>query len=250
MTAPGYYDHLVFNAPLSVARADALAGSIARRAPRTVLDIGCGWAELLLRIVAAAPTAAGLGVDTDERLLARGAAQAERCGVADRVRLVASDGASLAEPADAVVCVGADHVFGDQRAALDALRALVHPGGVLLFGTGYWQRTPSAAEGASFGATVAELGSLGELVDACVAAGYRALDVQTANEDEWNAFESGFLADWEEAVLAAPEATDAPQWRAAADAHRAGWLHGYRGVLGFAYLLLGVPAAGGVLSGG
>ena len=35
----------------------------------------------------------------------------------------------------------------------------------------------------------------------------------------------------------------ADELRAQADAHRQGWLHGYRGVLGFAYLTLGVPSA-------
>jgi SAM-dependent methyltransferase len=242
VTAPGYYEHLQFNAPLSDARADALAAAVAARAPRTVLDIGCGWAELLLRILAAAPDATGTGVDSDERLLARGRARAEQLGVAARAQLVATDGASPQEAADAVVCIGSDHVFGDQRAALESLRKLVRPGGVLLVGTGFWQRPPTPDQAGALGATVDEFGSLGELVDFAVATGYRPLQVQTANEDEWNAFESGYLADWEEAIVAVPpDAAEAAEWRTRADTHRTQWLSGYRGVLGFAYLLLGVP---------
>jgi len=236
---PSYYAHLDFNSPLSGPRADALAAAIARRRPRSVLDVGCGWAELLLRIVAAAPGARGLGVDSDERLIVRGRANAAERGLSDRVELRISDGSEPLDPADAVTCIGADHVFGTQAEALAALHPMVRPGGVLLFGTGYWQRLPTDAEAAGLGATPDELPELADLVDTCGAAGFRLLDLQTANEDEWNAFECGYLADLEEYLMTHPSADDV---RTEADAHRNGWLRGYRGVLGFAYLTLGVPS--------
>ncbi|HEY2299087.1 MAG TPA: class I SAM-dependent methyltransferase [Jatrophihabitans sp.] len=235
----GYYDHLDFNSPLSGTRADALAAALARRGPVTVLDIGCGWAELLLRVLAAAPDARGLGVDSDEKLIVRGRDNAVRRGLADRVELRAGEGSAPLEPADAVLCIGADHVWGDQASALAALHPLVRPGGVLLIGTGYWQRPPTVAQAAGLGATPDELPDLATLVDWSTAAGFRPVDIQTANEDEWNAFESGYLADLEEYVMTHPSAT---AQREQADRHRAGWLRGYRGVLGFAYLTLGVPS--------
>ena len=68
------------------------------------------------------------------------------------------------------------------------------------------------------------------------------MEIQTANEDEWNAFESGYLADWEEWLAGNADDPDAPARRADADHHRTGWLRGYRGVLGFAYLTLAAPA--------
>ena len=236
---PGYYAHLDFNSPLSGPRADTLAAAIAGRGPHSVLDIGCGWAELLLRIVAAAPGAHGLGVDSDERLIARGRTNAANRGLSERVELQISDGSQPLDPADAVTCIGADHVFGTQAEALAALHPLVRPGGVLLFGTGYWQRPPTMAEAAGLGATPDELPELADLVDTCAAAGFRVLDLHTANEDEWNEFESGYLADLEEYLMTHPS-DDAR--RVEADEHRAGWLRGYRGVLGFAYLTLGVPS--------
>jgi SAM-dependent methyltransferase len=239
---PGYYDRLDFNAPLSGGRADAVAAALAARRPRTVLDIGCGWAELMLRILAASPATTGIGVDSDAVLIARGRTNAERRGLADRVRLIAADGNEPVEPADLVLCVGSDHVYGTQAQALAALRPNVEPGGVLFFGTGYWQRPPSDAEAAGLEATPDEFDELGGLVDRAVAAGFRPLDIQTANEDEWNAFESGYLSDWEEGLMRNPGSPDADELRAAADRHRTGWLHGYRNVLGFAYLTLGVPS--------
>jgi SAM-dependent methyltransferase len=239
---PGYYDDLQFNAPLSDARADALAETLAARRPARVLDIGCGWAELLLRIVAAAPAATGIGVDQDEPLLERGRANAVRRGIAERVQLIASDGSVPLDPGDVVVCIGSDHVFGDQAGALAALAPLVNPGGVLLFGTGYWQQPPTSEQAAAFGATPDELFDLAGLVERTVASGFRPLDIQTANEDEWNAFESGYLRDWESWLVRNPQDGEAAQVRAKADTHRHGWLAGYRNVLGFAYLTLGRPS--------
>jgi cyclopropane fatty-acyl-phospholipid synthase-like methyltransferase len=238
---PGYYDDLQFNAPLSDARADAIAIALAARQPGRVLDIGCGWAELLLRIVAAAPSAIGIGVDQDEPLLDRGRANAAQRGIAERVQLIASDGSLPLDPGDVVVCIGSDHVFGDQAAALAALAPLVNPGGVLLFGTGYWQQPPTPEQAGAFGATPDELFDLAGLVERTLEAGFRPLDIQTANEDEWNAFESGYLRDWESWLMHNAAAADAGEVRAKADTHRGEWLRGYRNVLGFAYLTLGLP---------
>src|SRR4051794_195321 len=84
---PTRYAHLTFNAPLSETRADAIAARLAAGRPGSVLDVGCGWAELLLRVVARAPDATGVGVDTDERVLARGRSAARERGLADRVIL-------------------------------------------------------------------------------------------------------------------------------------------------------------------
>jgi hypothetical protein len=66
---------LTFHGPLSEGRAARLTERLARTDPRTVLDIGCGWGELMLRILEAVPEATGLGLDTDEGDLARGRGQ-------------------------------------------------------------------------------------------------------------------------------------------------------------------------------
>jgi SAM-dependent methyltransferase len=240
--AVGRYDKLSFNAPLSAGRADRLAAALASTDPASVLDIGCGWAELLLRIVALAPGARGKGADSDEALIARGRANAQRRGLADRVRLVVADGSEPVEPAELVLCVGADHAFGDQVDALRALRALVVPGGRLFFGTGYWAQPPTPEQAGAFGATPNELRTLAGLIDLVIEEGFRPLDIQTANEDEWNEFESGFLADWEDWLHRYPGDPGAADIVAKADRHRDEWLRGYRGVLGFAYLTLSRPA--------
>ncbi|WP_353950703.1 class I SAM-dependent methyltransferase [Knoellia sp. S7-12] len=235
---PGFYEHLTFNAPLSDARADALAGRLAAAAPSTVLDVGCGWGQLLVRIAARAPGATSLGVDTEERHLERGRARAQELGVSERVTFQNLPGGEVSEPADVVICIGSSHAFGDSPAeALAALMSLVRPGGRLVLGEGTWEvRGPVQPE--LVWDDVVALPSVAGLVDLAVEAGFRPLWTETANEDELFAFESGYLADLEEWLLHHDDA----EVRARADQHRKRWLHGYRNAFGFAYLTLGVPA--------
>jgi hypothetical protein len=87
------------------------------------------------------------------------------------------------------------------------------------------------------------LPDLAGLVDLAIAAGFRPLFVETANRDEWERFESGYLADWERWLHHHGDEPDASEIRAKADTHRNQWLRGYRHLLGFAYLTLGRPLA-------
>ncbi|MFC7491721.1 MULTISPECIES: SAM-dependent methyltransferase [unclassified Knoellia] len=236
--ALGFYEHLTFNAPLSEARADALVGRLAAAAPSTVLDVGCGWGELLVRVGAACPEVSALGVDTEERHLERARSRAVELAVADRVRFENRPGDQLTEPADVVICIGSSHAFGDTAAeALVGLRKLVRPGGRLVLGEGTWEvRGPVEPE--LVWDDLVALPSVAGLVDVAVEAGLRPLWIETANEDELFAFESGYLADLEEWLVHHDDAAV----RSRADEHRRRWLHGYRNAFGFAYLTLGVPA--------
>jgi SAM-dependent methyltransferase len=237
--APGRYESLEFNAPLSGDRADAIARALAEAEPTTVLDVGCGWGELLLRTLDAAPKATGWGIDTDPDVLARARVNAAARGLADRVTFVEDTAPTDREAADVVICVGSDHAYGSQSDALRELHRLVAPGGRLLFGTGFWELPPTADQAAVLGLAPDSLPDLAGLVDLALAAGFRPLFVQTANRDEWGQFESGYLSDWERWLHRHGDRPEADEIRARADAHRAGWLGGYRQILGFAYLTLG-----------
>jgi SAM-dependent methyltransferase len=235
---PERYSFLDFNAPLSSSRADAIARALAGDDPRNVLDLGCGWGELLLRVLAAGSKTTGLGIDSDAELIARARVNAAARGLSDRVEFVAVDAPTKHEPVDAVICVGADHAYGTQSDALMVLFDLVEPGGLLLFGSGFWEQTPTPGQAASIGLEPDSLTDLADLVDLAISIGFRPLAIQTANRDEWEQFESGFLADREQWLRRHGDDPAAEEIRAKADAHRTGWLRGYRNVLGFAYLTL------------
>src|SRR3954452_2620376 len=85
---PPRLTRLTFHGPLSEARAARIVGRLAERAPATVLDIGCGWGELVLRVLEAVPGATGVGIDLNGEDLARGRANAAARGLAGRVEFV------------------------------------------------------------------------------------------------------------------------------------------------------------------
>jgi cyclopropane fatty-acyl-phospholipid synthase-like methyltransferase len=238
---------LAFHGPLSEARAARLVDRLTRATPGTVLDIGCGWGELMLRILAAVPSATGLGIDTHEPDLTRGRENAKTRGLSGRVTFVNESGIRMSRgPADLVLCLGASHALSGAEppkhteGALRALRRLVTPGGRVLLGESFWQRPPTAAELAAMwpGTTAGELPDLAGLVDLAVDAGFRAAWTETASLDEWEEFESGYQADEEEWLAAHRDHPLAAETRQRVDEHRSYWLRGYRGVLGLAYLTL------------
>jgi len=142
---------LTFHGPLSAARADAVVRRLTANRPRTVLDIGCGWGELLLRILAAVPDATGTGVDVNAEDLARARRGAEERGLAHRVEFAEESALGTRRgPADLVLCLGATQALSQAEPAtaeaLRELRRLVSDDGRVLVGEGFWERPPTEAE--------------------------------------------------------------------------------------------------------
>lgn len=241
---PGYGTYLKFASPLSQDRADRIVSYAAATGPATIVDIGCGWGELLLQLLEAVPTATGAGIDTDGPDIARGKANAAARGLADRVTFTQGPGADHVTPADVVMCIGASHAYGDIPAALTALKRLVNPGGRLIFADAFWERPPSADDLSRLwpDASADEHTDLAGLVRQTEEAGYQPLWIETVNRDEWEFFEAGHLADQAHWLLENGRGEHADQIRERYTSHRTRWLTGTRDLLGFAYLTLGIPA--------
>jgi SAM-dependent methyltransferase len=236
-----------FHGPLSAARATRLIGRLTQGSPKTVLDIGCGWGEFLLQVLAATPGAEGVGIDLNTADLARAQTNADARGLAERVEFAEESGHETRRaPADLVLCLGASHALSDAPApalyaeALKTLRRLVKPGGRVLWSEGFWERRPTEAEVARAwpGATAEDHTDLHGLAELAADAGFRVGWLETANSDEWEEFESAYLADREEWL--ASNADD--DLKHEVDAHRRAWLTGYRNLLGMAHLTL-IPVA-------
>jgi SAM-dependent methyltransferase len=237
---------LTFHGPLSEERATRLTRELAAAKPATILDIGCGWGELMLRILAEVPEATGIGVDTDGEDIRRARASAAGRGLDGRVTFIEGPAEDHLSSADLILNVGASHALGTITNALTRIREHVNPGGRVLLGAEYWDRPPTPAELASMwpGITADAHTDLATLADQTIAAGLRPLRIQTATRGEWEEFESGYALDREEWLLASPDHPQAGEVRAQLDQIRSIWLRGHRDVFGFAYLILGVPAAG------
>lgn len=238
--------YLTFMTPLSQARADRLVGFVASGLDDGVVaDVGCGWAELLLQVLEAAPAARGVGIDLDEPAIEHGRDLAARRGLGERVELRASDVNEDPVSADAAICIGASQIWGPPveanepiayESALRHLRAALPRGGRLLYGEGIWSATPTVEAAAPLSGRLDEFLTLGRLVDLAVVAGFQPVLVSEATTDEWDEFEAGFCAPAAHWLADNPDDPECAEIAARVARQRAGYFAGYRGVLGMAYL--------------
>lgn len=230
------YAGMRWNTPLSETHAETMIERFGASRTTSVLDLGCGWGELLLRTVTAAGSdGTGIGVDTDEALLERARRTSVERRLEQRVTFVRMPAEEWTEPADRVISVGASHAWGGTAQALAKLARVVSPGGRLLFGDGCWERQPTEAALAIFGD---EVFPLPEVIGYAKRAGWRVLSVTTADQREWDEFESSSRRGQEEWIAANPDSPSARDARTQLDARLNEYVSGYRGVLGFAYLIL------------
>jgi cyclopropane fatty-acyl-phospholipid synthase-like methyltransferase len=220
------HSRLTFNAPLSDERAAAIVGNLALAPGRHALDLGCGWGELLLRVVASHPASTGTGVDVDRIALDRARRAAAARGLQQRVEFVEDDATSFEDRGHLVLCVGSSHAWGGATPALRALRERVELGGSVLFADGFWERPPGSEARRIFG----ELPVFDGLLSVARAAGFSVESADRSSREEWDAFEAGWRA--------ALECADDADARLLALAREREYRDGYRGILGFAWLVL------------
>ena len=225
-----------WNTPLSVAHADVLIESLEVGGATSVLDLGCGWAELLIRVLQSADAeCTGVGVDTDGVALERAAASIDTGGLRERISVRQCSVTQWVEPADRVISIGASHAWGGTASTLQRLSALVNPSGRLLFGDGFWEREPTSEALDIFGQDVLPLATI---VKHALGAGWRLLTLDTADQREWDDFEASWRRGQEQWLLANPDNPRAQEVREHLDARLLEYINAYRGVLGFCYMVL------------
>lgn len=219
---------------------DALLAWLDVPAGGVALDVGCGRAAWLLRLLGRYRDVRGVGVDRSMRAIAAAQARAGVLGVDDRITLVCGDAAAcLPEaPVDAALCIGATQALGGLMPALARLHALLRPGGRALVGELYWQRAPTAAALAGLGAAAEDFTDVDGLVATASAAGFAPMHVECSGEGAWDRYESSWCEALERHARAHPAHPDAASMAEAARQHREAYVAGYRGVLGFAVLVL------------
>ena len=204
-----------------------------------VLDIGCGSAEWLIRLIDRTGCN-GEGMDISEAALAEAKSQAEYRLVDPEQLVLRQEDARTAtakDPYDAVICTGSTHVVGGTEAALALIKKLVRPGGRVLLSEGFWERQPSeAALGGLCGG--AELLDLAGTLDRIIAAGFAPLYWHVSSQEEWDDYESMWSGSVEKFAIDHPEDADAAPLLDMARRHREGYLRGYRGSLGYLTCIL------------
>lgn len=235
-----------WNTPLSEVHADLLLDKLDLGSCAQIVDLGCGSGELMMRaiqrtreLLAASSNGGqpvrGIGVDIDPVALQRGRVLAQQRGLDRQVEFVQAEAGAWHATAERALCVGSAHAFGGSQAALEALAAVVPPRGLLLFGDGCW---PGPTTQAALGIFGDEVLPLADLVEASRAAGWDVIHMSTADQQEWDDFESTSLAGRREWLLANgsdPRAAEVRDWL---DTRKNQYIHDYRGILGFVYLVL------------
>lgn len=212
---------LRFNSPCGDKRASDLVGRLCRDNAR-FLDLGCGWGELLLDLVEASEGATGLGVERRATFVSRGRLRAVGRGLDARVRFVEGDAAAPGEVADVVIAVGASEALGG-ASVFEKLRARMAPGAKLLFADATWAKEAPAVVRAAMG----ELPTEEALEAEAARAGLRAVYRAASTAEEWDAFEAGWRAPFEQ--------SEAEEARAFGAERKALYEGGYRGAMGFAW---------------
>jgi SAM-dependent methyltransferase len=169
-----------------------------------------------------------------------------RAAVDDAISRVTPDAITWrGAPADVVVAVGVEYVFGGLAATLAAVRDLLRPGGRAVVGASVWEREPTSRALDVLGLGPDDLPDIAAAVRAAQDAGFDVLDEHVRTVKDWNHYEWSWCGSLTEFALGA-EGTAADRAAAleVAREHRAGWLEGYRRVLGFVTLVLTDRIAG------
>jgi hypothetical protein len=234
--------------PISDARLDSLVARLALPGQATVVELACGKGELLVRLLAARPSALATGVDRSPWFLAEARDRARELGVLDRLDLLEADATAFDWPdgtADLAISMGAAGILGDHPATLEALARMVRaparamsggvrPGGLVLFGDGVWLAEPPPEGLASFGMDRHELpdGLEGQRALG-VRAGLESLWSGAVSVEEWDDYESAYGSAVEPWLAEHPDDPDGPGFLERLTLMRRSYTEWRRGTFGF-----------------
>jgi len=227
------------SAPVSEERASQLLERLALPPDSSVVDLGCGQGAWLLLLASGRPDLRLVGVDISHSALAEARAASDQLGHAASIDWMQTDAATAPIGRhDAVICVGASHVFGGLDGTLKAIRERMKPGGRVILGDTIWERPPSQAAQDSVDAGPGDFPDLAGLISKAREHRFEVVDGHVSTLEEWDDYEwawTGALVRW---AMQQPDGPDRASALDAARGHRDAWLSGYRKYLGFATVAL------------
>jgi 16S rRNA G966 N2-methylase RsmD len=228
------YAAMIWNAPLSESHAAELLDHLELFDSCTVIDLGCGWGEMLLRAVSRSRgEITAVGIDTDAAHLERARAIAMDRGL--NAEFNQQSVGEYTGRASRAICIGSSHALGGSKAMFGRLSEIV-PKGRVLVGDMIWDQPPTNAALELFGNGIL---TLAELVAASREAGWEVLSLGIADQREWDDFESKHRAGQRALILESPESASGQQLKEELAKRERDYLTIYRGLLGFAFLVLG-----------
>ena len=241
LTAIGHADMAIMN-PLGDGAVEELIERLDLPAGARVLDLGCGKAEVLIRVVERYG-ATGVGVELSPYLLAEARAAAELLSNG-AIELHEGDARTYRDvrPFDLVIAMGAGWEHGSFAELLADLRRHVGPGSLLLVADGYWRMPPTDAYLRLLGARSDEMATHEENIQAGIQLGLAPLWATTASAQDWDRYEWTYLASLDRWLGEHPEDPIFDEVASWAAAGRDRYLGGGRDQLGFGAYLFRLPA--------
>ena len=205
-------DHIVCN-PTSAAKLDELVKLLPLKARTRVLDVACGKAELLLKILHQYD-ATGVGVDISPYEVEEANRRAVTHNLEDQVEIVQGDGAEYdADPGsfDMAMCIGATWVWDGYLGTIEALKKIVVPGGLIAIGEPFKLKEPDSAYVAANPDFLQTLRTHAENVMVAQEAGLTLLYALVSNQDDWDRYEGTQTLAAETYALEQPDDPDVPE---------------------------------------
>lgn len=190
-----------------------------------VIDIGCGKGAAL-----AAFGGEGIGLEINPEF----AADARRANPQAEIREgdAKEQFPQLPEPG-LVLCLGASQALGEPEEAIGILAEKLRPGGILLFGDGYWRQTPAPEYLEFLGCTEADIPTFEAFKSRGRSYGLEFEEGVESTAEDWDAYEDSYyqsVVDWCDRNSDDP---DSDGFRARIEGWRSAYLTWGRGTLGF-----------------
>jgi len=131
---------------------------------------------------------------------------------------------SLTTTPDLAVCLGASQAIGTPHEALVRFAELVRPGGLLLFGDGYWRAKPASEYLDFLGASESDLGDESLIPQLASEFGLTVESRYLSTDDDWDDYENAYAAGVRSWCEANPDDSDCEPFRRRIEA----WHDAYR----------------------
>jgi ubiquinone/menaquinone biosynthesis C-methylase UbiE len=229
------HGHMAILNPVSTSAVDTCLDALALRPGDTVIDVGCGKGEMLIRL-AERYDINGIGLDTNPAFQKIAKAEASRRAGPGRITFHLTEASGYAAPPQsfaAAICFGSTHAFGDFRDAIHSLAAWIRPQGRILIAEGYWKKAPDPEYLDHLGAQPGDLEDHAGNLAIGVQSGLTPLFDRTTTLAEWDAYEDLYARSIDEYLMQYPEDPDAEAMRRRIRAWRQGYLRWGRDTLGF-----------------
>ncbi|HET9046748.1 MAG TPA: methyltransferase domain-containing protein [Casimicrobiaceae bacterium] len=237
-SAIAHRDHDYMN-PISAAKVERLLDLLPLEESSRVLDLGCGRAELGLRIIERFG-ATVVAVDNSSIMLDAARERAEWTGALAKLHLDDVDIRDFQADPETFhlsVMLGGGGIGGGMAGICKQLKTWTRPGGYVLIGEGFWRAKPPSDYLALLGGTESEFTDHRGNVQAGIEAGLVPMHASTASQDEWDEYEWKYCRSIERYASEQPDDPDIPAMLERIRKWRDGYLRWGRDTLGFGLYL-------------